>query len=177
MRAGRSRTTISSGVAVGGFAGSGFEEVADDGFVGVEADAGVLEVDDDGVEVFEVFGLRALVGVLGAVEAGDFEAGGGVDLLADVGRVLGAEDAVLGGEEADEFDAGAGGAQDVDGAAALRVEAGLVGEQADAEVASMLGGEAFEGGEVGGFEDVDAGEGVGGLDAGCARAGRSCFQE
>ena len=75
-------------VAVSGFAGGGFEEVAEDGFVGVEADAGVLQVDDDGVEVFEVFGLGALVGVLGAVEADDLEAGCGIDLLADVGRSL-----------------------------------------------------------------------------------------
>ena len=32
----------------------GFEEVAGDGLVGVGADAGVLQVDDDGVEVFEL---------------------------------------------------------------------------------------------------------------------------
>ena len=57
----------------------------------------------------------------------------------------------------DEFDAVAGGAEDVDGAVALGVEAGLVGEETDAEVASVTGGEVFEGSEVGGFEDVDAG--------------------
>ena len=72
--------------------------------------------------------------------------------------VFGAEDAVLGGEELDEFDAVACAAEDVDGAAALGVEAGLVGEQADAEMAAVFGGEVFEGGEVGGFEDVDAGQ-------------------
>ena len=33
----------------------GFQKVAEDGFVGPEADAHVLEVDDDGVDIFEVF--------------------------------------------------------------------------------------------------------------------------
>ena len=55
-----------------------------------------------------------------------------------------------------------GGEEDVDGAAAVGVEAGLVGEEADAEVVVEGGGEGFEGGEVGVFEDVDAGEGGGG---------------
>ena len=49
--------------------------------------------------------------------------------------------------------------QDVDGAAAMAVEAGLVGEQADAQVAAVAGCGFLEGGEVGGFEDIDAGEG------------------
>ena len=117
----------------------------------------VLEVDDYGVEGCEVFGFGALVGVFGAVEAGDFEAGDGVGFLADDFGILGAEDAVFGGEERGEFDAVAGGAEDVDGAVALGVDAGLVGEEADAEVAGVFGGEVFEGGEVGGFEDVDSG--------------------
>ena len=43
------------------FGGGGFEEVADCGFVGVEADSCVLQVDDDGVEVFEA--CRAWGGV------------------------------------------------------------------------------------------------------------------
>ena len=50
------------GMVLGGFAGGGFEEVAENGFVGVEVAAGVLEVDDDGVEVFQVVRLGALVG-------------------------------------------------------------------------------------------------------------------
>ena len=41
---------------------------------------------------------------------------------------------------------------------ALRVEAGLVGEEAEARWLSWRG-EGVERGEVGGFEDVDAGEG------------------
>ena len=56
-RAGRSSTMTSRGWPLSGFAGAGFQEVAEDGFVGVEADAGVLQVDDDGVEVFQVVGL------------------------------------------------------------------------------------------------------------------------
>ena len=40
-------------VELGALVGGGFEEVADGGLVGPEADAGVLEVDDDGVEVLE----------------------------------------------------------------------------------------------------------------------------
>ena len=49
MGSGRSSTMISRGWRVSGLAGGGFEEVAEDGLVGVEADAGVLQVDDDGV--------------------------------------------------------------------------------------------------------------------------------
>ena len=52
-------------VAYGFFCCGGFEEVADGGLIGVEADAGVLQVDDDGVEVFEVFGGGAAVGSWG----------------------------------------------------------------------------------------------------------------
>jgi hypothetical protein len=51
--------------------------------------------------------------------------------------------------------------QDVDGAVVLRVDADLVGEEAEAEVVVVFGGEGGELGEVGGFEDVDAGLGVG----------------
>ena len=42
----------------------------------------------------------------------------------------------------------------------LAVEAGLVGEEAEAEVVVVTLGGFGEGGEVGGFEDVDAGEGT-----------------
>ncbi len=65
--------------------------------------------------------------------------------------VLCAEDAVFGGEEGGESGRG-DGVEDIDGAAAVGVEAGLVGKEADVV-------EVGEGGEVGGFEDVDAGEG------------------
>ena len=141
-----------------GFAGRCFKKVSEDGLIGVEADAGVLKVDDDGVEVFQVFGFGALVGVLGAVEAGDLEAGCGIYLLADVGRVLRAEDAVLRREELGQFDVVACAVQDVDGAAALGVEAGLVGEQADAEMAAMARSCFLQRREIGGFENIDAGE-------------------
>ena len=88
------------GVVVGGvFGGGGFEEVAGGGFVGPEADAGVLEVDDDGVEVFELVVGGVAVGGLGAVEGCDVEAGGGVGFGGDGGRCRAAGEAVLGGEE------------------------------------------------------------------------------
>ncbi len=152
------------GVAEFLFCGGGFEEVAGDGLVGVEADAGVLEVDDDGVEVFElIVGGAAGLG-LGSVERGDGDVGGGVDLAGDAGLVFGAEDAVLGGEEGFELEAGDGfggfGGEEVDGAVAVGVEAGLVGEDAEAEVVVVALRGFGEGGVVGGFEDVDAGEGL-----------------
>ena len=50
--------------------------------------------------------------------------------------------------------------EDVDGAAVLGVETGGVGEEGDAEVIVVAGGGFAEGGEVGGFKDVDAGEGL-----------------
>ena len=83
---------------------------------------------------------------------------GGIDLLADVGGVLRAEDAVLGREERGQLDAVADAAQHVDGATALRVEAGLVGQQPDAQLAAVARGRFLERGEVGGFENVDAGQ-------------------
>ncbi len=83
-------------VALGG---GGFEEVAHGGFVGPEADAGVLKVDDYGVEVFEGVVGGAAVGVFGSVEADDGEVGGGVGVVGDFGVVVGAGDAVFGGEE------------------------------------------------------------------------------
>ena len=62
-RGGRGRR--SRGRGYGRLAGGGFEEVAEDGLVGVEADAGVLEVDDDGVEVRRSSGCGRLSESLG----------------------------------------------------------------------------------------------------------------
>jgi hypothetical protein len=76
------------GMGAGGLADGGFEEVAGDGLVGVEADAGVLEVDDDGVEVFSVVVGWALFLIFPAVEGDDGEVGGGVGLGANYGRVF-----------------------------------------------------------------------------------------
>ena len=135
------------------------QKIAEDGLVGVEADTCVLQVDHDGVEVLQVFGLGPAVGVLCAVEADDLQAGGGINLLPDVGRVLRAEEPVLGREERGQLDAVADAAQHVDGAAALGVEAGLIGQQADAKIAAVARGGFLERCEVGGFEDIDAGEG------------------
>ena len=53
--------------------------------------------------------------------------------------------------------------EDVDGAVAVGVEAGLVGEEAERRWLSWWVVEGGELGEVGGFEDVDAGKGVGGI--------------
>ena len=86
-------------MVLGLLAGGGFEEVAGEGLVGVEANAGVLEIDDDGIEVFELLVRGTLVGIVRAVEAGDVEAGGWVGFGGEAGGVLLAEDAVLGGEE------------------------------------------------------------------------------
>ena len=87
--------------------GAGFEEVAGEGFEGPEAGAGVLEVDDDGVELLEVgVSLGALVGGLGAVELDDGDVGGGVGFGADVFRVNFCGEAVLGGEEGFELEFG-----------------------------------------------------------------------
>ncbi len=130
-----------------------FEEVAGGGLVGPEVDAGVLEVDDDGVEVGELGVGGVAVGGLGSVEADDGEVGGGVGFGGEMFGVLFGGEAVFGGEDLCEVRVGVG--EEVDGAVAVAVETGLVGE--DGEVV-----EGFEGGEVGLFEDVDAGEGGGG---------------
>ena len=152
--------------------GSGFEEVADEGFVGPEADAGVLEVDDDGVDLAEVGWSGVLVGGFGAVEGDDGEVGGGVGFCGEVFGVLLAVEAVLWGEEGGELDGGVGVEEDVDGAGAVAVEAGLVGKEGDAERFAGGVGEGFEGGEVGLFEDVDAGEGLGVVGGGRSRFAR-----
>ena len=71
---------------------------------------------------------------------------------------------MLGGEEGFEFDAGYGfggfRGEKVDGAVAVGVEAGLVGENAEAKVVVVAPGGFGESGIVGGFEDVDSGEGL-----------------
>ncbi len=107
--------------------------------------------------------LGVLVGGLGAVDGDDREMGGGVGLGGEVLGVLGGAEAVLGGEDRRELRSGCCGGvdEDVDGADAVGVDAGLVGEEAEAEGGVGIVGEGLEGGEVGGFEDVDAGEGVG----------------
>jgi len=52
------------------------------------------------------------------------------------------------------------GGEEIDGAVSLAVEAGLVGEQAEAQVISVALGSFGESGVVCRFEDVDAGEGL-----------------
>ena len=73
--------------------------------------------------------------------------------------VLLAEEAVLGGEEFYQFDGGVGVEEEVYGAVACCVYSALVGEECYAEVGFC---EGEEGGVVGLFEDVYAGEGGGG---------------
>lgn len=145
------------------FGGGGFDEVSGLRFVGVEPDSCILQVDDDGIEVFKlvvswVAGLRGF-----AVERGNGDVCCGIDLAVDAGLVFGAEEAVLRREECLELEAGNGfsgfGGDEVDGAAAVGVEAGLVGEDADAKVIAVAVGGFGEGGVVGGFENVDTGEG------------------
>ena len=62
--------------------------------------------------------------------------------------------------------------EDIDRAPAGVVETGLIGEKADTEMASMTGGSFAEGGEAGGFKDVDASlDGRDGM-RGCRGSGR-----
>ena len=68
-------------------------------------DADVLEVNDDGVELGELLVFGVAGGGAYAVKTGDGDVGGGVDLRADVGAVVVAEDAVLRGEEGGELEA------------------------------------------------------------------------
>ncbi len=86
-------------VVLGLLGGCCFEEVAGGGFVSPEADARVLEVDDDGVEAGELGVGGVAVGVVGAVEADDGEVGGEVGFGLLVGGVLLGGEAVFGGEE------------------------------------------------------------------------------
>jgi hypothetical protein len=65
-----------------------------------------------------------------AVEAENFQAGGGVGGVGDVGGVELASDAVLGAEERNEFYA-VGVGEDVYGTAALRIHASLIRDKAN----------------------------------------------
>ena len=116
----------------------------------VAARADVLQVDDEGIDVLQLGGggleAFAFVGDA-AVERIDHDAGARIDLVGIF--FLGGEiavDAVFAGVEGDEFHAGRA-AEDLDGADAVAVDAGGVGEEADAF--------ALHGGETLGFEDVD----------------------
>ena len=138
-----------------------FEEVAHQRFVGVEADARVLQIDDYGVELAQVGLPGMLIGRFRAVESEYGQVCSGILLGRLVLGILLAVEAVLGREERGQFDPGASVKQEVYRAAALRVEAGLIGEEADAEMASVLLCQLLEGGKVRGFEDIDAGQGGG----------------
>ena len=80
-------------------AGAGLEKVTGEGFVGPEGDAGIREVDEDGVKAAQVGLFGVLVGGFGAVDEDDREMGGGVGLGSEVLGVLAGEEAVLGGED------------------------------------------------------------------------------
>ena len=135
-------------VELGALGRGSLEEVAEDGFIGEAAEAGILEVDEDGVEVLELGVGGATVGVVGAIKRGDVEAGGGVGFGGEVFGVLATEDAVFRAEEGGQVGLREGlreiGEENVDGSAAVGVEAGLIGKEAKV-------GEGGEGGEVGGL--------------------------
>lgn len=130
--------------AAGGF----FHGIGHSGFIGVEADAGVLDIEDEGVNAAEHIVSEA-AGV--AVEAVNGQAGGGVGGVGDFFVEL-AADAVFGAEQRNESDA-RGASEKVNGAATVAGNAGVIGDEADAA--------ATKGSEVLLDEDVKAG-----LDAG-----------
>ena len=70
------------------------------GFVGVEAHAGILNIEDQGVDSRQHFG-RGTVG--GAVEAPDAESGGRVGRIGDAGMVFHAGEAVFGRKKRGDF--------------------------------------------------------------------------
>jgi len=126
--------------AAGGF----FHGIGHGGLVGVEAYAGVLDIEDEGVDAAEhVVGEAARF----AVETVNGQAGGGVGGVGDFFVEL-AADAVFGAEQRDESDA-RGAGEKVDGGAAVAGNAGVVGDEADAA--------ATKGSEVLLDEDVKAG--------------------
>lgn len=125
--------------------GGGVHGKGHGGDVGEEAAADVLHVEDEGVEVGELFGLR-FAEVDAGVEAVDGEAGGFVEAALKVAFSDAAE-AVFGGEEGGELAVGSL-VKEVDGGLAVTGAAGLVGDEAELE--------AFEIGEVPGGEDIDA---------------------
>lgn len=146
-----------SNVPLGGF----FHAVTHGCGVGVEAHAGVLHVKDEGIDAAEHFVGGTIVF---AVEAKDGEAGGGIFGGGNF-FVVAAGEAVLRAEERDELHAWGVGEQ-VDRAATLRIEAGVIGDQADVLVA--------QGREFLCFEDVQAGlhaAGAAGLSCVCASTG------
>jgi len=125
------------------FESGGFEGDAECGGVGVETGADVLDVEDEGIEIAHLLGLRCVGaedggGVVGgglvggalggvAVETVDGELGLLVDGVADL--VIGhAADAVLGAEEGDKFHV-LGGEEQIDGGAAVAVAAGGPGRR------------------------------------------------
>ena len=132
--------------------GRGFEKVSQGGFVGVKAAADILDIEDDRIESFQNIGGWPASGVGVAVNAIDRNAGGRVLRIGNVGRVHRAGHAVLGTEDGIERDA-RGMGKDIDGAASLRVQTGLVGEQPDFLFA--IGG--ADGIEVMGLEHIDSG--------------------
>ena len=139
----------------------GFKKITHNGLVGVEANAGVLEVNDDGVELAQGFKRRPAIGVGCAVEADDGQTSGGVGGVGDAGLVAGAANAVLGAEERGQGEPGdvAGRIveEDVDGAAALAIDAGLVGQQPQAQAPCMAARHICQLSKMIGFEDIDAG--------------------
>ncbi len=97
--------------------GCGFEEVSQRGFVGVEADAGILQINHYRVELLENVLRRAAGFVGGTVHAVHGDAGGGVAGVADLRSVEGAGYTMLGAEDGGELNSGGMG-ENVDGAAA-----------------------------------------------------------
>ena len=120
------------------------------GEIRVESGAGVLDVEDQGVEAAEVVARRPHAGHAAAIEAmhGYDMARHGDGSAADGGLFAGAGEAMLGGEDRRKGDTGSRG-QDLGGEAAASVAAGVVGDQADPEAVKFP--EAIR------FQDVDAG--------------------
>ena len=108
-----------------------FEEVADSCFIGVEARARIGEVDHNRVQPFHDVERRPARGIAAAIHVIDRHAGGGVFRVLDVGGVECAGDAVLRAEDGIERNPG-NVSQHINGAAAFGIDAGLVGQQADA---------------------------------------------
>src|ERR1700681_4298153 len=111
-----------------------------------------MDIKYDRIESFQnVDGWPALR-VLSAVNAVDGNAGGCILCIRDVGGVQFARDPVLGTKDRIQRDAGGLG-EDVDGAASLRVNASLVGQESD----FLFAGRGAEHVEVVGLEHVDSG--------------------
>ncbi len=66
----------------------GFKKIADDGLVGVEANSGILQVDDDGIEFAQRFQRWAAVAVFRAIQADDGQAGCGIGGVGNAGLVV-----------------------------------------------------------------------------------------